>query len=165
MAKTCILFRLLYKVFLCNFNRATIPSNTLKYLFYLSFTHSPFLSSFFAPLSCVSKPFRFSLTLALTSHADGNVILLTCTLSLLILLHLFFLCGSVELSVNCQQSRFHLVFFFTIHTQYLGVDWDLDSSSRLTMVGALACSFQTIGNTQPTLPYVITTHLNPMWLL
>ncbi len=27
-------------------------------------------------------------------------------------------------------------------------------------MGALVCSFPTIGNTQPTLPYAITTHLN-----
>ncbi len=32
-------------------------------------------------------------------------------------------------------------------------------------VGALVCSFQIIGNTQPTIPYAITTHLNLMRLL
>ncbi len=32
-------------------------------------------------------------------------------------------------------------------------------------VGALVCSFQIIGNTQPTRPYAITTHLNLMRLL
>ncbi len=31
--------------------------------------------------------------------------------------------------------------------------------------GALVCSFQIIGNTQPTRPYAITTHLNLMRLL
>ncbi len=31
--------------------------------------------------------------------------------------------------------------------------------------GAMVCSFQIIGNTQPTLPYAITTHLNLMRLL
>ncbi len=45
--------------------------NALKYNFSLPFTHSPFLSSFFPPLSCVSKPFRLSLNLDLTSHADS----------------------------------------------------------------------------------------------
>ncbi len=40
--------------------------------------------------------FRFSFNLALTSHADGNIILLPCALSLLLLLHLFlsqWVCG------------------------------------------------------------------------
>ncbi len=36
---------------------------------------------------------------------------------------------------------------------------------KLARVGALVCSFQIIGNTQPTLPYAITTHLNLMRLL
>ncbi len=36
---------------------------------------------------------------------------------------------------------------------------------RLAGVGALVCSFQIIGNTQPTRPYAITTHLNLMRLL
>ncbi len=38
-------------------------------------------------------------------------------------------------------------------------------SLRLAGVGALVCSFQTIGNNQPTLPYAITTHLNLLRLL
>ncbi len=44
----------------------------------------------------------------------------------------FFLCWSVELSVSCQQSRLHFRFFLTIHSQHLGLDWDLDSSRRLS---------------------------------
>ncbi len=44
----------------------------------------------------------------------------------------FILCGSLELSVSCQQSRLNLCFFFTIHTQHLGLDWDPDSSRRLS---------------------------------
>ncbi len=42
----------------------------------------------------------------------------------------FFLHSSLELSVSCQQSRLHFSFFFTIHTQHLGLDRDLDSSRR-----------------------------------
>ncbi len=36
---------------------------------------------------------------------------------------------------------------------------------QVDRVGALVCSFQTIENTQPTLTYAITTHLNLMRLL
>ncbi len=82
--------------------------NALKYNFSLPFTHSPFLSSFFPPLSCVSKPFRLSLNLDLTSHAD-SVGLWNC-----------------QSAVN--KADFILAFFFTIRTQHLGLDWDLDSS-------------------------------------
>ncbi len=36
---------------------------------------------------------------------------------------------------------------------------------RLAGMGVLVCSFQTVGNTQPALPYAITTHLNLMQFL
>ncbi len=62
--------------FLRDFTRATTPSNTLKYHFYL-----PSHTLLCYPLSCVSKPFRLSLGHALTSHTDSNVILLTYALS------------------------------------------------------------------------------------
>ncbi len=67
-----------YDFFLHDFTRATKLATHLSIIFSLPFTHSPFLSSFFPPLSRVSKPFRLSLNFDLTSHTDGNTILLTC---------------------------------------------------------------------------------------
>ncbi len=41
-----------------------------------------------------------------------------------------------------------------------------EAKESLRLAGVwLVCLFQTIGNTQPTLPYAITTHLNLMRLL
>ncbi len=79
------------------------PATYLSVHFFTpSLTHSPLLSSILPPLSCVSNPFRLSLDHALTSHADGNVILLTYALSLNLLLHLF-LSFSMALW-NCQSA-------------------------------------------------------------
>ncbi len=47
----------------------------------------------------------------------------------------------------------------------LTISLSLTPHVRLAGVGALVCSFQIIGNTQPTRPYAITTHLNLMRLL
>ncbi len=47
----------------------------------------------------------------------------------------------------------------------LTISLSLTPHVRLARVGALVCSFQIIGNTQPTRPYAITTHLNLMRLL
>ncbi len=47
----------------------------------------------------------------------------------------------------------------------LTISLSLTPHVRLAGVGTLVCSFQIIGNTQPTLPYAITTHLNLMRLL
>ncbi len=47
----------------------------------------------------------------------------------------------------------------------LTISLSLTPHVSLAGVGALVCSFQIIGNTQPTLPYAITTHLNLMRLL
>ncbi len=113
--------------FLRDFTRATTPSNTLKYHFYLpSHTLLCYL------LSCVSKPFRLSLDHALTSHADSKVILLTCTTSLHLLLHLFLSLWLSGIVSQLSTIRLHFRFFFTIHSQHLGLDWDLDSSRRLS---------------------------------
>ncbi len=76
------------RLFLRDFNRATTPSTHLS-IIYIFPHNSPSLSSILPPLTCVSKPFRFSLNHALKTHADGNVILLTCARSLHLLLHLF----------------------------------------------------------------------------
>ncbi len=166
--------------FLRDFTRATTPSNTLKYHFYLpSHTLLCYL------LSCVSKPFRLSLDHALTSHADGKVILLTCAPSLHLLLHLFlslWLSGIVS-QLSTKQTSFPLFLYnrlsaswawlrpgFVQKTQQpqlpsLTISLSLTPHVRLAGVGALVCSFQIIGNTQPTRPYAITTHLNLMRLL
>ncbi len=104
--------------FLC-FNRAT-------HLSIISiFTH-PLLSSImcFQTLPVVSQH-------ALTSNADGKVILLTCALSLH-LLHLFLSLWLSGIVSQLSTSRLHFRFFFTIHSQHLGLDWDLDSSRRLS---------------------------------
>ncbi len=65
-----------YAFFLRDFTRATKLATHLSIIFpFPSHTH------LFCPLSfhpCVSKPFRLSLNLDLTLHADGNTILLTC---------------------------------------------------------------------------------------
>ncbi len=72
------------------------PSNTLKYHFYL-----PSHTLLCYPLSCVSKPFRLSLDHALTSHTDGNIILLTYALSL----HLLLQPLSFSMALwNCQSA-------------------------------------------------------------
>ncbi len=116
--------------FLRDFTRATTPATHLGIIFPPSLTHSPLLSSILPPLLCVSKPFRLSLDHALTSNADGSVILLTChPISTSSTTPLSF---SMELSVSCQQSRLHFRFFFTIHSQHLRLDWDLDSSRRFS---------------------------------
>ncbi len=47
----------------------------------------------------------------------------------------------------------------------LTISLSLTPHVKLAGVGALVCSFQITGNNQPTLPYAITTHLNPMRLL
>ncbi len=174
--------------FLRDFTRATTPATHLGIIFIFfifSLTHSPLLSSVLPPLSCVSKPFRLSLDHALTSHADGKVILLTCTPSLHLLLHLFL---SLWLSVivsqlSTKQTSFPLFLYnplsaswawlrpgFVQKTQQpqlpsLTGSLSLTPHVRLAGVGALVCSFQIIGNTQPTRPYAITTHLNLMRLL
>ncbi len=155
------------KLFLRVFTRATTPSNTLKYHFYLP-SHT---------LLCY--PLSFHLYPVFPNHSGC----LSTTPYLYIFYYTsFVLHVSLELSASCQQSRLNFCFFFTIHAQHLGLDWDLDLSRRpqlpsltiylsltphikLAGVGALVYSFQTIGNTQPTLPYAITTHLNIMWLL
>ncbi len=166
--------------FLRDFTRETTPSNTLKYHFYLpSHTLLCYL------LSCVSKPFRLSFDHALTSHADGKVILLTCAPSLHLLLHLFlslWLSGIVS-QLSTKQTSFPLFLYnplsaswawlrpgFVQKTQQpqlpsLTISLSLTPHVRLAGVGALVCSFQIIGNTQPTRPYAITTHLNLMRLL
>ncbi len=172
--------------FLCDFTRATTPA-THSGIFFPPFphTHSPLLSSILPPLSCVSKPFRLSLDHALTSHADGNVILLTCAPSLHLLLHLFlslWLSGIVS-QLSTKQTSFPIFLYnplsaswawlrpgFVQKTQQLQlpsltISLFLTPHVRLAGVGALVCSFQIIGNTQPTRPYAITTHLNPMRLL
>ncbi len=152
--------------------------------FLSSLTHSPLLS-ILPPLSCVSKPFRLSLNHALTSHADGNVILLTCALSLHLLLHLSpspWLSGIVS-QLSTKQTSFPLFLYNpqsafwawlrpgfvqkTLQPQLpsLTISLSLTPHVRLAGVGALVCSFQTVGNTQPTRPYAITTHLNLMRLL
>ncbi len=118
--------------FLRDFTRATTPATHLGITFPPSLTHSPLLSSILPPLLCVSKPFRLSLGHALTSNADGNVILLTCIPSLHLLLHLFlslWLSGIVS-QLSTKQTSFPL--FFTIHSQHLRLDWDLDSSRRFS---------------------------------
>ncbi len=160
--------------------------NAFRYNFFPpSLTHSPLLSSVLPPLSCVSKPFRLSLDHALTSHADGKVILLTCATSLHLLLHLYlslWLFGIVS-QLSTKQTSFPLFLYnplsaswawlrpgFVQKTQQpqlpsLTISLSLTPHVRLAGVGALVCSFQIIGNTQPTRPYAITTHLNPMRLL
>ncbi len=47
----------------------------------------------------------------------------------------------MELPVSCQQSWLHFCFFLTIHTQHLGLDWDLDSSRRLSYPGCSLSQF------------------------
>ncbi len=166
--------------FLHDFTRATTPSNTLKYHFYL-----PSHTLLFYPVSCVSKPFRLSLDHALTSHTEGNVILLTYALSLHLLLQLFlspWLSGIVS-QLSTKQTSFPLFLYnphsaswawlrpgFVQKTQQpqllsLTISLSLTPHVRLAGVEALVCLFQIIGNTKPTLPYAITTHLNLMRLL
>ncbi len=60
-----------------------------------------------------------------------------------------------ELAQKTQQSQL----------LYLTTPLSLTPPVRLAGAGTLVCSFQTFGNTQPTLPYAIITHLNLMWLL
>ncbi len=153
-------------LFLHDFTRATTPSNTLKYKYshlsiLSSLTHSPLLSSILPPLSCVSKPFRLSLDHALTSHADGKVILLTCTPSLHLLLHLFlslWLSGIVS-QLSTKQTSFPFFLYnplsaswawlrpgFVQNTQQpqlpsLTISLSLTPHVRLAGVGALVCSF------------------------
>ncbi len=95
-------------------------SNTLKYHFYLpSHTLLCYL------LSCVSKPFRLSLDHALTSHADGKVILLTCTPSLHLLLHLFlslWLSGIVS-QLSTKQTSFPLFLYNPLSILGLTETW------------------------------------------
>ncbi len=103
--------------FLRDFNRGMKLSNAFKYNFYLPFTHSPFLSSFFPPLSCVSKTFRLPLNHALPSHADGNAFLLICFRSLHLLLHLFlslWVSGIVS-QLSTKQTSF-LLFLYNPHS-------------------------------------------------
>ncbi len=139
------------RLFLRDFNRATTPSTHLSII--SIFPHnSPSLSSILPPLTCVSKPFRFSLNHALKTHADGNVILLTCARSLHLLLHLFLLCGSLELPVSGQQSWLNFCFFLTIHTQHLGLDWDLDSSRRLRYPGCSLSQFLFLSHPKASWP-------------
>ncbi len=165
--------------FLHDFTRATTPSNTLKYHFYL-----PSHTLLCYPVSCVLKPFRLSLDHALTSHTEGNVILLTYALSLHLLLQLFlspWLSGIVS-HLSTKQTSFPLFLShphsaswawlrpgFVQKTQQpqllsLTISLSLTPHIRLAGVEALVCLFQIIGNTQPTLPYAITTHLNLMRL-
>ncbi len=102
-------------------------------------------------------------------------------------LHLFFytplfFCGSLELSVCCQQADLILAIASQTALSILGLTetWirpeDLATPAalsnnfshtpvRLGRVEVLVFSFLTIGNTQPTLPYAIITHLNLMLLL
>ncbi len=165
------------------------PSNDTEQHTYVSFlsslTHSPLLSSILPPLSCVSKSFRLSLDHALTSHTDGNVILLTYALSLHLLQHLFlslWLSGIVS-QLSTKQTSFPLFLYnphsaswawrrpgFFQKTQQLQlppltISLSLTPHVKLAGAGALVCLFQTIVNTQPTLPYAITTNLNLMRLL
>ncbi len=99
--------------FLCDFNQATKPAAHLRIIF--SSLHTLTIS-FFSPLSCfqtipvVSQP-------RLTSHADGNAILLTCAPSLLLLLHLLlsqWVCGIVS-QLSTKQTSF-LLFLYNPHS-------------------------------------------------
>ncbi len=118
--------------FLRNFTPRNDTEQHTEVSFISSLTHSPLLYSVLPSLSCVSKPFRLSLDHALTSHADGNVIQLTYALSLHLLLHLFLSpwLSRIVSQLSTKQTSFPL--FFSIHTQHLGLDWDLDSSRRLS---------------------------------
>ncbi len=155
--------------------------NVFKYNFFPpSLTHSPLLSSILPPLSCVSNPFRLSLDHDLTSHTDGNVILLTYALFLDLLLHLFlspWLSGIVS-QLSTKRTSFPLFLYNPLSASWawlrpgfvqkiqqpqlpsltISLSLSLPPHVKLAMVGALVCSFQIIGNTQPTLPYAITTH-------
>ncbi len=64
----------------------------------------------------------------------------------------FFLCGSLELPVSCQQSWLHFCFFLTIHTQHLGLDWDLDSSRRLSNPGCSLSQFLFLSHPKASWP-------------
>ncbi len=107
------------------------------------------------------------------------MILLTCAPSLHLLLHLFlslWLSGIVS-QLSTKQTSFPLFLYnplsaswawlrpgFVQKTQQpqlpsLTISLSLTPHVRLAGMGALVCSFQIIGNTQPTRPYVITTPL------
>ncbi len=83
---------------------------------------------------------------------NGNVILLTCALFYIFYYTSFFLCGSLELPVICQQSWLHFCFFLTIHTQHLGLDWDLDSSRRLSYPGCSLSQFLFLSHPKASWP-------------
>ncbi len=164
--------------FLRDFNRATTPSNTLKYHFYLP---SHILLCY--PLSfhlnhVFPKPFQFSLNNALTSHTDSNNFLQTCGLSLHLLLHLFLSPWVTEIvsQLSTKQTSL-LLFLYNPHSaswawlrtgfvqkilqpQLTSLTIYLSLTPHVKLAGV-----ETIGNNQPTLPYAITTHLNLMRLL
>ncbi len=108
---------------------------------------------------------------AIKTHADGNVILLTYARSLHLLLPPLLSLWVFGIVSQLSTKLTSFLLFPYIHSQHLGLDWDLDSSRRLRYpgcslsqllflshqgklagVGALVCSFQTIGNTQPLSP-------------
>ncbi len=150
-----------------------VLSNTLKYHFSL-----PSHTLLCYHLSCVSKPFRLSLNHALTSHRRQHNPANLCPISTSSTTPLSF---SMALW-NCQSAVNKTDFISTFSLQstlsILGltktwirpedsatISLPLTPHVKLAGVGALVCSFQIIGNTQPTLPYAITTHLNLMRLL
>ncbi len=52
----------------------------------------------------------------------------------------------------CQQSWLHFCFFLTIHTQHLGLDWDLDSSRRLSYPGCSLSQFLFLSHPKASWP-------------
>ncbi len=59
---------------------------------------------------------------------------------------------SLELPVSCQQSWLYFCFFLTIHTQHLGLDWDLDSSRRLSYPGCSLSQFLFLSHPKASWP-------------
>ncbi len=107
------------RLLLRDINRAMKLAMHLSIIFYS--LHISILIMCFKIITVVSQP-RSNITLRRQRNpANLRPISTTSTgaaepLSLL-------LSGFVELSVSCQQSRLHFCFFFfTIHTQHLGLD-------------------------------------------
>ncbi len=158
--------------FLRNFTRATTPATYLSIIF-PPFPHTlsfailyPSTSIMcFKPIPVGSRPCSNITHRRQRNPANLRPFPTSSTTPLF-----FFLHGSLKFSVSCQQSRLHFRFFlYNPHS----ASWawlrpgflSLTPHVKLAGVGALVCSFQIIGNTQPTLPYAITTHLNLMRLL
>ncbi len=76
-----------------------------------------------------------------TRRRQRNITLLTCALSLHLLLHLFLSLWVSGIVSQLSTKLTSFLLFFTIHTQHLGLDWDLDLSRRLSNPAALSKNF------------------------